>query len=96
VRASKTLESDGGNPAWEIVKMLVGGVDLIVTEIQMPNGDGLRFADVVRTTFPLVPVILVSARPRPDTVFEFVEKPFASSTLMRVIRRLVRHIAKTA
>ena len=52
--------------------MLGGGVDLTVTDIPMPNGDGLSFANAVRTTFPSVPIILVSARTKPDTVFEFV------------------------
>jgi two-component system, OmpR family, response regulator len=92
----ETLEAAGGKAALEIVKMLSGCVDLIVTDIQMPDGDGLIFANAVRKVFPSVPIILVSARTRPDTVFEFVEKPFASATLVRMVRRLVPRPAKTA
>src|ERR1700680_4443660 len=77
----ETLEAEGGNAALGIVKMLSGGLDLIVTDIEMPEGDGLNFANTVRKVFPSVPIILVSASTRPDTVFEFVEKPFGFATL---------------
>ena len=92
----ETVEAAGGKAAMETVKMLGGCVDLIVTDIQMPDGDGLSFANAVRKSFPSVPIILVSARARPNTVFEFVEKPFASATFVRVIRKLVPRPAKTA
>jgi CheY-like chemotaxis protein len=92
----ETLEAEDGNAALEIVKMLSGCLDLIVTDIQMPNGDGLSFANAVRTTFPLVPIILVSARSQPDAVFEFVEKPFGSATLMSAVRKFVTRTSKIA
>jgi DNA-binding NtrC family response regulator len=38
----------------------------------------------------------LSGRSKPDTVFEFVEKPFAADTLAQVIRKLVARPAKTA
>jgi CheY-like chemotaxis protein len=92
----ETLEAESGNSALEVVKVLRGFVDLIVTDIQMPNGDGLSFANSVRRRFPVVPIILVSGGARPNTDFEFVEKPFAAVTLARAVRKLVPRIAKTA
>jgi CheY-like chemotaxis protein len=92
----ETLEAEGGNAALEIVKLLDGCLDLIVTDIQMPEGDGLSFANAVREVFPSVPIILVSAHTRPDTVFEFVEKPFGFATLMRAVRKFVARTPKTA
>jgi CheY-like chemotaxis protein len=92
----ETLEAEGGNPALEIVETARGHIDLVVTDLQMPNGDGLRFANAVRKSFPSIPIILLSGRTKPDTVFEFVEKPFAAETLARVVRRLVGRPAKTA
>jgi CheY-like chemotaxis protein len=92
----ETLEAEGGNPALEIVETVRGRIDLVVTDLQMPNGDGLSFANAVRETFPSIPIILSSGRAKPDTVFEFVEKPFAAETLAQVIRRLVARPAKTA
>jgi DNA-binding NtrC family response regulator len=91
-----TLEAEGGNPALEIVEMLRGSIDLIVTDIQMPDGDGLSFANAVREKFPAVPTILVSGGPRPDTAFEFVEKPFASAALVQVVRKLVDRTAQNS
>jgi hypothetical protein len=49
-----------------------------------------------KRTFPLIPNILSSGCTKPDTVFEFVEKPFAADTLAQVIRKLVDRPAKTA
>lgn len=91
-----TVEAEGGNPALEIVKTLGGRLDLIVSDIQMPDGDGLTFAKAVRKAFPAVPIVLVSGLMNPNTAFEFVEKPFASTTLVQVVRRLVPRAAKTA
>jgi CheY-like chemotaxis protein len=92
----ETLEAEGGNQALEIVNVAGGAIDLIVTDLQMPNGDGLSFANAVRKTFPSIPIVLLSGRTKPDTVFEFVEKPFAADTLAQVIRKLVARPAKTA
>jgi CheY-like chemotaxis protein len=92
----ETLEAEGGNAALEIVKLLDGCLDLIVTDIQMPEGDGLSFANAVREVFPSVPIILVSARTRPDTIFEFVEKPFGFETLMRAVRKFIISTSRTA
>ncbi len=91
----ENLEAEGGNPALEIVEMVRGRIDLVVTDLQMPNGDGLSFANAVRETFPSIPIIVSSGRTKPDTVFEFVEKPFAAETLAQVIRKLVARPAKT-
>ena len=86
----RTLEAEDGSRALQIVQELGGGVDLIVTDIQMPNGDGLRLAHSVKESFPAVPVILVSGetRPDPDAGFEFVQKPFLPMTLVTAVRKL--------
>jgi two-component system, response regulator PdtaR len=91
----QTLEAEGGAHALQIVQELDGGVDLVVTDIQMPNGDGLSFAQAVRNSFPAVPVILVSGNAKPDTCFEFVKKPFLPATLVNVVRRLFASKAGT-
>src|SRR5271154_5268839 len=92
----ETLEAEGGNQALEIVNVVRGAVDLIVTDLQMPKGDGLSFANAVRKAFPSLPIVLLSGRTKPDTVFEFVEKPFTAQTLARVVRKLVTRPAKIA
>jgi DNA-binding NtrC family response regulator len=84
----RTLEAEDGAHALRIVHELDGGVDLIVSDIQMPNGDGLSLAHAVEKSFPAVPVILVSGNAEPDGGFEFVQKPFLPGTLMKAVRRV--------
>src|ERR1700678_4451541 len=83
----RTLEAEDGAHALQIVRELGGGVDLIVSDIQMPNGDGLSFAHLIKQSFPAVPVILVSGNTLPEagSDFEFVKKPFAPASLMIVV-----------
>jgi len=84
----RTLEAEDGAHALQIVQELAGGVDLIVSDIQMPNGAGLSFAQAVKKSFPSVPVILVSGYGQPDAGFEFVKKPFLPATLVSAVRKL--------
>jgi DNA-binding NtrC family response regulator len=91
-----TLEAEGGRSALEIVNMLGGRIDLIVTDIQMPEGDGLSLAHAVSARFPALPIIVASGHLGPDAPFEFLEKPFSRSTMQQAIRRLVSPNAKTA
>jgi CheY-like chemotaxis protein len=85
----ETLEADGGNRAFQIVQSLSGQIDLIISDIRMPEGDGLTFAEAVKKAFPSVPIILVSGDTKPDSTFVFIEKPFASTTLAAAVNRLV-------
>jgi DNA-binding response OmpR family regulator len=89
----ETLEAEDGRQALEIVQMLDGAVDLIVTDVHMPGGDGLVFARAVRAEYSFVPVLLVSGRERPDTDFEYIQKPFTWATMVRVVRRLLPRAA---
>jgi two-component system cell cycle sensor histidine kinase/response regulator CckA len=83
-----TLEAEDGAQALQMVRELDGDVDLIVSDIQMPNVDGLSLAQAVKRSFPGIPVILVSGNAKPDASFEFVKKPFLPATLIGVVRKL--------
>jgi CheY-like chemotaxis protein len=89
----ETLEAEGGEQALEIIRRLDGGVDLVVTDIQMPGGGGIQFARAVRAAYPFVPVILVSGYAEPDPDFDFVEKPFSWAMMVRVVRRVTARAA---
>jgi CheY-like chemotaxis protein len=77
-----------GVQALQIVQELDGDVDLIVSDVQMPNGDGLRLAQAVKDSYPAIPVVLISGQVKPHGSFEFVQKPFPPATLMKAVRRL--------
>ena len=94
----ETLEADGGRRALEIMKVLGDAVELIVSDVQMPGGDGVSFAHSVRESFADVPIILVSGTAQPPGAleFEFVEKPFAPHELLQVVRRVLAQRPGTA
>ena len=87
----RTLEAEDGVQALQIMQELDGDVDLLVSDIQMPNGDGLSLANAVQKAFPAVPVILISGQLKPDANFEFLKKPFLPDALVKAVRKLFAH-----
>ncbi len=85
----QTVEAENGADGFEVVRKLSGEVALIVTDVQMPGGDGLTLASSVRETFPAVAIILVSGHVTPDTSFEFVQKPFPPNALLQAVRNVM-------
>src|SRR5690242_6398777 len=83
----ETVEADGGVEALEVVRDLGESVDLLISDVQMPKGDGLHLARTVKAEFPSIPILLVSGRARPDGEYDaFVQKPFAAQKLLETIR----------
>jgi two-component system cell cycle response regulator CpdR len=91
-----TLQAEDGRQALEIVKTLDGSVDLIITDLQMPGMDGLSFAHAVRSSFPRVPIILMSGYGDPGSPFEFLEKPFSWATLLGTVRSVLASKTRVA
>jgi two-component system cell cycle sensor histidine kinase/response regulator CckA len=91
-----TIEAEGGEQGFETVERLSGAVELIISDIQMPTGDGVAFAKRVRRTYPFVPIILMSGYGQPEDDFDFVEKPFSWATMVRVVRRATARRARVA
>jgi two-component system, cell cycle sensor histidine kinase and response regulator CckA len=89
----ETLEAADGKNALKIVLMLDGGVDLIITDIHMPGGDGISLARAVRASYPSVAIILVSGYGEPDAIFDLVEKSFSWATMVRAVRRVMARAA---
>jgi len=88
----ETLEAEGGIQGLQLVRDLGDSVDLVVSDIQMPGGDGLSLAQAVKAAFPTIPIILVSGREQPDGEYDgFVQKPFDSKSLLEAVRNAVAH-----
>ena len=75
---------------------------LVVTDLRMGGMDGLALFEALRRTYPLLPVIILTAHGTiPEAVeatrrgvFGFVTKPYEAQTLLSEIRRaLAGHIA---
>jgi len=68
-------------------------IDLVVTDIRMPEVDGLDLRRVLRHRFPKLAVVLMTGLPieESDNVpnhVEVLQKPFAIQKLLEVIARL--------
>ena len=65
-----------------------GPVDLLITDINMPNMDGLELVQQAKLRWPGLPVLLVSGRPQPPGTQDFMAKPFGWDTLIRAVGRV--------
>jgi DNA-binding NtrC family response regulator len=69
-------------------------VDLVITDLKMPDGDGLSLIDQLHSRFPNLPVIMISAyatdelleRIRKSGVQKFMPKPLDFSELEIVVK----------
>lgn len=62
-----------------------GLVDLVITDISMPQMDGLALVDQIRIRWPGVRVLLVSGRAQPPGTEAFMLKPFRWSDLAQAL-----------
>ncbi|MFW5926233.1 MAG: sigma-54-dependent transcriptional regulator [Myxococcota bacterium] len=73
-------------------------IDLVISDLKMPNIDGLTVLKHVNTHAPDVPVILITAHGTVDSAvealklgaFDYVTKPFDRTEFRNVVRKAVR------
>ncbi len=77
--------------------LTVGTYDALVTDVMLPDGDGIDSLDLVRQHHPTMPVLILSAQNTLDTAvrasdtgaFEYFPKPFDIDELARTVRQAV-------
>lgn len=79
-----------GREAFEALKP--GATDLVLTDLQMPEMDGLELVQAVRLRHPLIPVILMSAHGSEDIAAEALQRGAASYVPKR---RMARDMIQT-
>jgi len=87
----QTIETEDGIQGLRMAEKLGDALDLIVSDLRMPGGDGLTFAWSVRESFPTLPIVIMSGNgesgqpKRPTISFEFLQKPFVPAALLTAI-----------
>ncbi len=100
---AEVITVTGGNPA--LRKLMSGRLpDIIVSDVNMPDGDGFRLCNELKKNekFSHIPVILLTARGEDQSQSDsyrlgadgFLAKPFEIETLMEMIRGLLRSKAE--
>jgi len=79
--------------ALRISRSMSGQIDLLISDVEMPDTDGLQLAAALRDTYPAIPVLLISGgRRHIDTLSSFsccfLSKPLHMATFLRTVRQL--------
>ena len=90
------LLSSGGNLSAESDR---GNLDLIISDIKMPQVDGLEFAERLQSLRPEIPVILITAFGSIETAieaikkgaFDYIVKPFKLAEMGINVSRAMEH-----
>lgn len=94
-RSCECFEAQNGKVGFEMAG--ARAFDLILTDIQMPEMDGLQMLEALRAAGNLTPVLVISGlrdarnirRAWNLGVFDFVDKPFDSKQLLSLIRNAI-------
>jgi two-component system, NtrC family, nitrogen regulation response regulator GlnG len=102
---TKVLEKEGyevtpranANEALQHIESTKKHFDLVISDISMPGMRGTTFLSVLRTAFPKLPVIIITAFGDWDQyaaalregAFEFMNKPLDKTRLLLTVRRAV-------
>ncbi len=93
-RGYEVLQADSGEAAIAIVEGFSGKIDLIVSDVVMPNMDGPTMVKTLREKLPGTRIIFVSGYAEdafeksldPDQEFHFLPKPFSLKQLAAAVK----------
>lgn len=99
----KVLTAAEGYEAVEIAKTHSGRIDVLLTDVIMPNMSGKQLADAVLAVHPETSVVFISGYTENTVVhhgvlnpgFEFLPKPFSREALARKLREVLGTKART-
>lgn len=92
----RVLEADSGEAGLDILNSTEGDIDLLITDVVMPNMDGPALVNEARKKRPDVPVIFISGYAedmfRKDLEaeeFQFLPKPFTLKDLAETVKEIL-------
>lgn len=88
--------AENGRKAIEILNQKK--VDLVLTDLKMPEMDGLTLTDLMREEYPDIPVVIMTGYPSVETavsalrqkVADYIIKPFNINQLYKTVEKNVR------
>lgn len=89
----RVVEAVDGNDALRLLAETESEIDVVVTDYRMPRLDGLELRDRLRTVYPSMPIVMISAdadllaQTHSDLIM--LRKPFAASSLISKIREVL-------
>lgn len=93
----RTLEARHGHEALHLAELAAPYLDLVVTDVIMPELDGLELGRELARRWASIPVLYISAYPANDIFSRggptdsppFLQKPFTSELLLERVRQLL-------
>jgi len=95
------VEASSGADAIDRLRVMRGGIDLVLSDVQMPGMSGIDLSYAIREEFPTIPVAIVSGDVsdlersvigRSDV--PFIKKPFHADSLYSALRDAIRRHAE--
>ncbi len=92
----RVLEAKDGKEAMGLVE--IGPIDLVITDLKMPEMDGIQLTRAIRRMRPDLPIIVYSAYRFIDTApvalragaNEYLAKPFLRTKMEQAVERLLK------
>jgi DNA-binding NtrC family response regulator len=92
------LTASDGREALKVLAAGRGSIDVVVTDLKMPNLDGMGLLEKVTKDYPAIPVIMITAHGTVATAvdalkmgaFDYVTKPFEQDELKNVIFKAIK------
>jgi DNA-binding NtrC family response regulator len=87
------IEAKGPDEALSLIENSTTSIDVVVSELSLPEVSGSKLASFVSASRPSTPVVLLCDLPLPETVqtgpcAAFLPKPFTRDQLARMIGQL--------
>jgi CheY-like chemotaxis protein len=91
----RVLVAAGGEEACVIAAREGETVDLLLTDMEMPQMSGDELADLFHAQRPATPILFMSIQTRPQSIElgHFIRKPFALQELISKVRDLLEPIS---
>ena len=77
------LEAVNGREALDLIRARTGRLDVVVTDVGMPEMDGHDLARWLSQERPELPIVFMSGYGDPEPTVPFLQKPFAPDALVR-------------